>query len=99
MVKTKLRALSTQSARADYAGALREARKTAGGRKIAYTLLISGPANGSLGDSAAVSRDLAGLLRYSRVEDFPGWRVLTVALGIEPLVQKAGAAYMSAGKS
>jgi hypothetical protein len=102
LVKTKLRALSTQGAYADYAGALRaaEARKTAaGGRKIAYTLLISGPANGASGDSAAASRNLAGLLRYSRVEEFPGWRVLTVALGIGPQVQRAGAAYMSAGKT
>ncbi|MDR2028525.1 MAG: hypothetical protein LBP93_03180 [Treponema sp.] len=65
-VKTKLRALSAQSAHADYAGALRAAedrQKAAAGRKIAYTLLISGPANGASGDSTALSRELAGLLR------------------------------------
>jgi hypothetical protein len=103
-VKAKLRALSSQNAQADYAGALRAAaarKAAAGDRKIAYTLLISGSANGAPGSAASLSRDadLAGLLRYSRVEDFPGWRVLTVALGIGSQVQRAGAAYMSAGKT
>jgi hypothetical protein len=103
-VKAKLRSLPVQSARADYSGALRAAAArgaAAGDRKIAYTLLISGSANGAPGDAANLSRDadLAGLLRYSRVEDFSGWRVLTVAPGIGSRVQRAGAAYMSAGKT
>jgi hypothetical protein len=100
--KTKIRSLSTQSGRADYAGALRDAaarKAAAGNRQIAYTLLISGPANGTSGISAAQEADLTGLLRYSRVEDFPEWRVLTVAPGIGPQVQRAAAAYMSAERT
>jgi hypothetical protein len=75
-------------AAADYPGALREAadRQAARRGRTAYTFLISGTA----GPSAASG----SLVRYSRVEDFSGWRVLTVGLGIDQAIRDAAAAYM-----
>ena len=73
---------------ADYPAALREAasRQAARGGRLSYTLLISGTG----GPSAASG----GLVRYSRVQEFSGWRALTVGLGLERRVREAAAAYM-----
>jgi hypothetical protein len=80
--------------RADFTGALREAASRIPGEAAAqeaYTILISGSA-ASL--SLALENDTTGLLRFSKMEEFSGWRTLVIALGIAPRVQRAAAAYM-----
>jgi hypothetical protein len=90
-IKKVLRSLVFQGNSADFSGALKDAsRRTAA--SLTYTLLISG-------SSSALSPLLLGsdsnLLRYSRVEEFPAWRALIIALDINSQVQRAAAAYFS----
>ena len=87
--KAVIRSIRYTGDKADYRGALQEARSQAqrSGR-ITYTLLISGSGAKDLPTREAES---AGLLRYSRVENFSGWRVLTVGLDLGPKISRAAA--------
>jgi hypothetical protein len=91
-VKGVLRSITPRGAAADYAGALRRAAEsTRRAGAMTYTLVLSGQGGGpSSGGAAAVN-----LLRYSRVQEFPGWRVQVVGLGIAPQVHRAAAAFMN----
>jgi len=98
-IKKTLRGMQQESAGADYAAALREAAAAEASRPsrgpIALALLVGGFTAGSNtlgggGDSPGTDE----LLRYSRVEDFPGWKAVTVGLGIGPQARSAAAAYM-----
>ncbi|MDR1238523.1 MAG: hypothetical protein LBK27_00255 [Treponema sp.] len=94
-IKKTLRSLNFQGSQADFAGALGEASQRAASRSgMVYTLLISG-------SSAALSPALLGsgaaFLRYSRIEEFPAWRALIVALNMNSRIQGAAAAYFSGG--
>jgi len=92
-MKERLMVLETdESARPDFLGALKEAAGQ-DRRKghIDLTLLVCGP------PASLVSLGGAGisLIRYSKVENFKGWRILVVASGIERQVKEAAAAFMS----
>jgi hypothetical protein len=92
-IRKILRSLAFQDNSADFSGALRDAAsRTNSGSAITYTILISG-------SSSSLSPLLLGsdsnLLRYSRVEEFSGWRALVIALNINSQVQRAAAAYFS----
>ncbi|MDR1108872.1 MAG: hypothetical protein LBL19_07550 [Spirochaetaceae bacterium] len=94
-VKELLRSIIPGGGAADYAGALREAaaRETRrAGPDIPYTLLITGVAGGFLGGGGA-----AELLRYSRIQEFSGWRVQMVGMDLAARVQKAVSGYMMGG--
>ncbi|MDR2068496.1 MAG: hypothetical protein LBP71_01330 [Spirochaetaceae bacterium] len=92
-VKELLRSVNPGASSADYAGALREAlarEKSKSGQGISYTLLVTGTTGGaSRGNTAGE------FLRYSRVQDFSGWRIQVVGLDLGPRVQKAVSDYMS----
>jgi hypothetical protein len=94
--KKALRSLPKQGSQADFGGALRSAAAQSASRSskpaISYTVLISGSAS-SL--SPALLGAGADSLKFSRIEDFSGWRVLVIALDINSQVQKAAAAYFS----
>jgi hypothetical protein len=92
-VKNILRSLAFQGNSADFSGALKDAASRANaGAAMTYTILISG-------SSSSLSPLLLGsdsnLLRYSRVEEFSGWRALVIALNINAQVQRAATAYFS----
>lgn len=94
-IRKILRSLAFEDKTADFSGALKEAvSRTNSGAAMTYTILISG-------SSSALSPLLLGadsnLLRYSRVEEFPSWRALIIALNINSQVQRAAAAYFSGG--
>jgi hypothetical protein len=95
-VKEKLKSLDTGAPSPDFSGALRDAARArarqAGEGRISYTLLVSGTAGGLGTSLAGASLDL---IRYSRVEEFKGWRVLVVAPEIETKVKQAAAAFIS----
>lgn len=85
--------------RADYTAALRKAVEAESERSnrtiIAFTLMIEGYDDGNAGkDNNTTEADVAELLRYSRVDDYPGWKVITIGLGIEPRIKSATASYM-----
>ena len=90
-VKAAIRSIRYAGDRADYRGALQEAQILAqkSGRTT-YTLLVSGS---GAKDPPSKEAESAGLLRYSRVEHFSGWRVLTVGLDLGPKVSRASAYY------
>ncbi|MDR1319071.1 MAG: hypothetical protein LBJ90_05555 [Treponema sp.] len=91
-VKNSLKSLSAGDDSADFAGALREAAGRGSGGNMTYTLLVSG-------SSASLSPTLLGsganLMKYSRIEEFRGWRILVIALNIDSRVRQAAAAYFS----
>jgi len=74
---------------ADFPGALRDAAGRQGSA-LNYNLLISAS---PVALSALLSGPQSSLMRFSRVEDFSGWRAFVVGLGIEQKVKKAAAAY------
>lgn len=84
-VKSLIRGLEHRDASADYGGAIRAAAASG----TAYTLIISGNASFPGGE------ETAALLRYSRVQEFAGWRATTASLGIESRVRQAAAAFMN----
>jgi len=57
--------------------------------KIGFILLVTGSS------PSALTGPGMGILRYSRVREFHGWRVLTAAPGIEARVKKAAADFMA----
>jgi hypothetical protein len=92
-IRKILRSLAFEGNSADFSGALKDAAsRTNSGSAMTYTILISG-------SSSSLSPLLLGpdsnLLRYSRVEEFSGWRALVIALNINSQVQRAAAAYFS----
>jgi hypothetical protein len=90
-IKKTLKALTFTGNEADFTGAIREAASRTGRGAWTYTLLVSA--------SSTLTRSLSGagapLVRYSRVDEHPGWRVLTVALDIDSRIRQAAAAYMA----
>jgi len=93
-LKAAIREITPSSVNtADFSGALKEAsgRNTNGGA-YSYTLLI----NASFETLTAVlSGPDAGLLRFSRVEEFSAWRTLVVGLNIDARVRNAAAAFFN----
>ena len=90
-IKTVIRSIRYQGNAADYRGALEEARNQARkSNRTNYTLLISGS---GAKDPPQREAESAGLLRYSRVESFSGWRVLTIGLDLGPKVSRSSAYY------
>ena len=87
--KRSIRELSGSGSSADFSSALREA---AGGRtsSTTYTLLISASQE-SL--SSTISGPQGNLLRFSRVEEFSGWRALVVGLDLDARVRGAAASF------
>ncbi|MDR1929273.1 MAG: VWA domain-containing protein [Treponema sp.] len=90
--KNLIRSVKFEGDTADYRGALREAQSRIAGERVSYTLLISGS---EAKDPPSREAESAGLLRYSRVESFAGWRVLTIGLDLNARVRRAGSHYMN----
>jgi hypothetical protein len=93
-VKAQIRSIQFQGEAADYRGALQEAQALVSGQsgRISYTLLVSGS---GAKDPPSQEAESAGLLRYSRVDSFSGWRVLTVGLDLNARVRQSTAYYMN----
>jgi len=81
--------ISAAGSSADLSGALREAaaRESSG---LCYTLLISAS---PMALSSLLSGPQANLLRFSRVEEFSGWRALVIGLNLDTRVRNAAAEF------
>jgi hypothetical protein len=92
-VKAKIRSIQFQGEAADYRGALQEAQSLVNkSDRISYTLLVSGS---GAKDPPSQEAESAGLLRYSRVDSFSGWRVLTVGLDLSARVRQSTNYFMN----
>ncbi|MDR2404151.1 MAG: hypothetical protein LBD78_08990 [Spirochaetaceae bacterium] len=91
-VKALLRSIVPGDDSADFSGALREAAAITGGGTMVYTLLITGSAAGY---SPLSGSDTIDFLRYSRVQEFPGWRAIVAAPGIASRIRNAASAYLN----
>jgi hypothetical protein len=90
-VKRSVREFQAAGDSADLSGALREAS----GRQssnFSYTLLISA-SQAAL--SSVLSSPQAGLLRFSRIEEFSSWRSLVVGLNLDTRVRRAATAFFN----
>jgi hypothetical protein len=98
-IKNLIRSVNAGAVSADYAGALRKAlslQNAQGGAAIPYTLLITGAGHVGSGNANGIrGSETLGYLRYSRVEEFSGWRAMVTRLGMDRQIQQAAAAYMS----
>ncbi|MDR2398102.1 MAG: hypothetical protein LBD74_05000 [Spirochaetaceae bacterium] len=91
-IKRVLQALPLQEGSVNFAVPIREATaRSQRSSALTYTLLISGYASGP---TPSLGGDAVGLLRFTRVEEFSGWRATVVGLGINSRVRQAAAAYM-----
>jgi hypothetical protein len=87
-LKNLLQSLKTEDRRADFESALKDAVRRSGGKtgkRFVYTILVGGTGS-ALSPDENIS---GGLFRYSRVEDFSGWRVLYIATDIQAQVKRA----------
>jgi hypothetical protein len=92
--KKLIRQIKFSGSVADYKGALDEVRARAlasSGDRMVYTLLVSG-ANPK--DPPIKEAESAGLLLYSRVESFSGWKVFTVGVDLSAKVRESADSYM-----
>ncbi|MCL2066289.1 MAG: hypothetical protein FWG99_02340 [Treponema sp.] len=90
-IKRTLRDFSASGGSADFSGALRDAASRTPGSGISYTLLISSSTSAL---SSTLQGPQANLMRFSRVEEFRGWRALVVGLNLDARVRNAAAAFM-----
>jgi len=88
-LKKSIYDLSASGNTVDYSGALREAANKQNS-SIKYTLLICASPSAL---SATLSGSQANLLRFSRVEEFSGWRAVVVGLNLEARIRQAAAAF------
>ncbi|MCL2805106.1 MAG: hypothetical protein FWD26_04125 [Treponema sp.] len=88
--KRSIRDLSGSGTSADFSGALREAAALRSSAGFSYTLLISA-------SPAALTSTLSGpqanLMRFSRIEEFSGWRAIVVGLNIDARVKSSAASF------
>ena len=89
--KRSIRELTPTGQTADFSGALREASSRQSST-FSYTLLISASPAAL---TSVLSGPQANLLRFSRVEEFPGWRALVVGLNLEARVRRSAVAFFS----
>jgi len=90
----------------NYGAALRQASELEAQRPdrrpIAFALLIFGVGEcwkqnaDRLTMEEANSAEFREFLRYSKTEDFPGWKAIVVGFGMGPRVREAAAEYMAA---
>jgi hypothetical protein len=90
-VKKSIRDITPAGNTPDFSGALRDAASRQNS-SFSYTLLISATPAAL---SSVLSTRQAGLLRFSRVEEFTNWRALVVGLNIDGKVKKSAAAYFA----
>jgi hypothetical protein len=91
-IKRMFQSLEFTGGTANFAGVLRDATaRIRQAPSLAYTLLISGSTTGS---APSLGGDAVGLLRFTRVEEYPGWRAMVIGLGLSSQVQKAASDYL-----
>jgi len=87
-LKKSIREIAASGETADFTGALKEAALRRRGSPFSFTLLISASPD------AVFQGGQASMMRFSRVEEFSGWRALVVGLNINEKVERAAAVFL-----
>jgi len=87
--KKSIRDLTGSGTQADFSGALRGAANLQASG-YSYTLMICA-SNSAL--SNLLSGSQSALMRFSRVDDFSGWKAIVVGLNIDARVKRSAAAF------
>jgi hypothetical protein len=90
-VKKSIQDLAPSGNNPDFSGALREAASRQSS-SYSYTLLISASPAAL---TSLISSPQAGLLRFSRIEEFPDWRALVVGLNMDAKVKNSTTAFFA----
>jgi hypothetical protein len=86
-----LRGISPAGNTADFAGALREAAFRKASTAFSYTLLVSASVAAF---TPVLQSPEARLMRFSRTEEFRGWRAMVIGLNLDSQVRQAAAVFM-----
>jgi len=89
-LRRSIREAAASSETADFSGALAEAAGRPSSN-FSYTLLVCASTSAL---SSILSSPQANLLRFSRVEEFSGWRALVVGLNLETRVRRAASDFI-----
>jgi len=92
-IKKILRELPSSGDSVDFQGALQKASSKKTNNSINYIMLISASYKAL---SSTVSGSSSQLFKYSKVEEYRGWRSLIIAPAINDIVSKAASVYMAA---
>ncbi|MCL2210007.1 MAG: hypothetical protein FWC19_07780 [Treponema sp.] len=90
-VKKSVREITASGDSTDFSSALREAAQHQGS-SFTYTLLVSASSQGL---SSVLNSSNAGLMRFSRIEEFSAWRAVVVGLNLDSRVSRAASAFFS----
>jgi len=97
-LKKAIRNITVSKNAPDYSAGLRAAASAEAGRTdrkpIAFAILSASMTRQDELDLEKEDAQSAKLLRFSRVVDHPGWKAVTVGLGIELKAREAAAAFM-----
>ncbi|AEJ19287.1 hypothetical protein Spica_1141 [Gracilinema caldarium DSM 7334] len=97
-LEKSLQSIRLQDAYANLAGAIKEARRRdltkVHPKALGVALLITGTDN-----TTAVheknDKELEDLLRYSKVDDFPGWKLVVIGLNLDGKIKAATTEYQA----
>jgi hypothetical protein len=101
-LKSAIRSVTVDGAEADFSMALRAvaaAEATRSDRGPLAYVLIASPLTHRPNGNGRADAEAASLLRFSRVVDHPGWKAVTLGLGIEHQAKAAAAAFIEALRS
>lgn len=94
-----LQSIRLQDTYADLAGAIRETKRRdssgSGNNVLSVAILITGTDNRGAIASGEQAKELEILLKYSKVEDFPGWKLIVIGLNVDGKIKAAAAEYQS----
>jgi hypothetical protein len=94
-----LQSIRLQGTHADLAGAIRVSKRKdaakSNPRALAVALMITGTDNRETVSNGEQTKDLETLLKYSKVEDFPGWKLIIIGLNVDGKIKAAAAEYQA----
>lgn len=93
-----MRSLSIKEPSADFIGAIGEAKQRdaekANMNTLGIALMVTGT-DETIHKADLNTKELENLLKYSKVEDFPGWKLIIIGLNIDDKVRTAARDYQA----
>lgn len=94
-----LQSIRLQDTYVNWAGAIREIKRRDSMKfnqqSLGVALMITGTDSRGPVSNGEKTGNWEGLLKYSKVEDFPGWKVLVIGLNVDGKIKVAAAEYQA----